>query len=874
MKKMLLVDGNSVLFRAYYATAYGRPMTTSSGIPTNGVFAFHNMLTKAIDLIQPDSIMVAFDSKKKNFRHEIYEDYKGGRKAAPDELVIQFSIAREYLDAFNICRYEQEGIEADDIIGSMVKKYPDWDINVLSSDHDLLQVIDDTTSVWLMKSGISEIQEMTKDTLKETMGIEPCQIIDLKGLMGDASDNIPGVPKVGEKTALKLLAQFESVEGVLSHVDEIPGKLHDNLVEHAELALMSKLLATIKVDEDIDVDLSCMMQKPVIEKQIAFFQKYEMNSLIKKLKEKTTLSLFDEEPIETEKRISTGGNIVSSCPQELFHDDVAIYLEHNFDSVYGTSILGIALADKKQSIYMTLDELRKDQACLDFLKSDAKKIVWDAKKMKHWMDKDNLEINNLAYDTMIAAFLCDTNCTSLERTLSKYNVSLEYTLDMIYGKENKPILPDIEKVTIFSCRNAQFIYDLYLKTSVELTELEMEELFYGLEMPLASILFEMEKEGVTIEQNIMNRIADETKAQVDELNEMILKYSSNINLNLNSPKQLAEFLFDELKLPENKKRSTSVEILEKLLGQHEVIKLLMQYRKVQKQYSTYAEGLKKSIMSDSKIHTIYNQCVTSTGRLSSTSPNLQNISIRDEESREIRKAFIPSEGNYLLAADYSQVELRVLAHMANEEKLIEAFTSGLDIHTKTAMEVFDLNENEVSSLHRRHAKAVNFGIVYGISDFGLANQLEISKNEAQQFIDRYLESYPNISIFMDKTVEECQRNGYVKTLLNRRRFIPEVNSEKYFEREAAKRAAMNAPIQGTAADLIKVAMINVDREIKRQNLKSKMILQVHDELIFDVYPDEVEMMKQLVVDQMIHAMNLKVPLDVQCQVGKDWYEAK
>lgn len=881
MKKMLLVDGNSLLFRAYYATIYGRPMTTSEGIYTNAVFAFANMLNKAMDIIHPDAVLVAFDSAKKNFRHEIFADYKGGRKETPEELIMQFSIVREYLDAMNICRYEKEGIEADDIIGSMVKKYRDWDINVLSSDHDLLQLIDDTTSVWLMKKGISEIEEMTEVGLIEKMGIKPEQIIDLKGLMGDASDNIPGVPKVGEKTALKLLQQYQTVEGVLSHVDEIKGKLHDNLVEFAQQARMSRILATIKTDEDIPLEIHDFTYEPKIADQIAFYQKYEMNSMIRKLKENP---IFKDDELDSQAREQKAEEItarqVVRCPETLLQEDVVVVLDWDSDHPYTSNLYGIALTDGKENVYLTLEDWKSDEALINFLEGNKRKIVYDCKTMMHVLKREKMTIHNMGYDAMIAAFLADTSISSLEKAQSVYGIMLPYQLHEIYGKDNKRMLPELNRQVEYCTTKASFILEIYRKTQVQLKDMEMESLFYDLEMPLARVLFEMEEAGVKIDIERLNQIAEEMKQKIDEISQRIYSYIADIEgeqvkeINLNSPKQLGELLFDRLGLPSGKKRSTSIDVLEKLKGMHPIIDELMEYRKYQKLYSTYAEGLKKSIFPDGRIHTLFNQCVTQTGRLSSTAPNLQNISVRDEEGRSIRKAFVPSEGNVMLASDYSQIELRVLAHMAKEEKLLDAFRHDLDIHTQTAKELFDCKQGEVSALQRRHAKAVNFGIVYGISDFGLSEQLQVSRKEAQAFIEKYLHSYPNISVYMKEIIEQCQTQGYVKTLLNRRREIPEIHDKNYMVREFGKRAAMNAPIQGTAADLIKLAMIRIDQKMKELNLKSKMILQVHDELIFDVVSSEQEIMLKLVQQQMEHAMELDVPLKVQSQLGTTWYEAK
>lgn len=868
MKKMLLVDGNSMLFRAFYATIYTRAMSTSQGIPTNAVFAFANMLNKALEIIQPDAVLVAFDSAKKNFRHELYSDYKGGRKQTPEELIVQFSIVREYLDAMNICRYEQPGIEADDIIGSLVKQYPDWDINVLSSDHDLLQVIDKTTSVWLMKKGISEIEEMTEDALKEKMGIEPKQIIDLKGLMGDASDNIPGVPKVGEKTAIKLLQQYASVEGVLQHVDEIKGKLHDNLVEFQEQAILSKTLATIKTDAEIPVDPSMMEMHPNLLEQMAFFKKYEMNSMLRKLEEQS-----QKKDVENESEEKQNVEFFEKCPQELLKENSIVVLDVNTENPYNADVYGILLSDGKQFAYIALEQALQDEKLQDFLASNKNKRVWDVKNMLHWSKKCGMTINGMNYDALIAAFLCDTACGSIDKVESCYGIALPYPLHEVYGKENRPMLPELPRQMEYCAAKAELINQLSEITSQRLKERNMEQLFYELEMPLAHILFEMEEAGVLINQSTLNEIAEQMKEKVESIRLTIMQYCTR-EVNLNSPKQLAELLFDELGLPANKKRSTSIDILEKLQGSHPIIDELIEYRKYQKLVSTYAEGLKKSIFPDSRIHTIFNQCVTQTGRLSSTAPNLQNISVRDEEGRSIRKAFVPSDGNILLSCDYSQIELRVLAHMADEKELIHAFNIDLDIHTKTAMDLFEVEKENVTSLMRRQAKAVNFGIVYGISDFGLSEQLQISRKEAKQFIDKYLATYPKISEYMKTVVEQCQTDGYVTTLLHRRREIPEIHDKNYMVREFGKRAAMNAPIQGTAADLIKMAMIRIHRAMKEKNLKSKMILQVHDELIFDVVLDELETMRKLVVEEMENAMELKVPLQVSKATGQTWYEAK
>ncbi len=864
MKKMMLVDGNSLLFRAFYATIYGRPMTTSEGIYTNAVFAFANMMNKAIDLIQPDAILIAFDSSKKNFRHELYSEYKGGRKETPIELIGQFQIIREFCDAMNYCRYEKEGIEADDIIGSMVNKYSNYDINILSSDRDLLQLINENASVWLLKKGLTDIDEVTNDNIIEKIGVNPKQIIDLKGLSGDKSDNIPGIPKVGDKTALKLLNEYHSLENIIENSINIKGKLGESITTYKEQALLSKRLATIKTDEEIPLNDYDFTYEPKVNEQMAFYQKYEMNSLIRKLQENS---------VKEVKESTTQIQHVLKCPSELLHEDVLILFDMDLENPYLASLYGLALKDEKNSVYMVLDDVMKDECLLSFLSSNLSKMSYDVKNVMHVLNRYDLVVNHLSFDAMIAIFLCDTTINSLEKIQIKYDFNLPYQLHEIYGKENKMTLPLLSQQIEHIGAKADLLYQAAIKSKEDLKTLELESLFYDIEMPLATVLFNMEKQGIHVDQNCLDDISKTMKDKIDEISSRMNEYTDE-EVNYNSPKQLAVLLFDKLGLKENKKRSTSIEILEKLKGKHPIIDDLISYRKYQKLVSTYSEGLKKSIFSDGKIHTIYNQCITQTGRLSSTAPNLQNISVRDEEGRLVRKAFVATGDNVLLSADYSQVELRILAHMAKEKRLIETFNLGIDVHTQTACDIFEVQQDEVTSLQRRQAKAVNFGIVYGISDFGLSEQLQISVKEAQAFIEKYLQTYPNISIFMKEVVDFCIENGYVKTILNRRREIKEIHDKNYMIREFGKRAAMNAPIQGTAADLIKIAMINIEKELKARKLKSKMILQVHDELIFDVVIEEIEVMKELVKSQMKHAMKLDVELEVQVECGKTWYEAK
>ena len=866
-KKLLLVDGNSMLFRAYYATAYGKPMTSSTGLPTNAIYGFALMLKKAIEIVQPDYILVPFDAGKHTFRHDLYADYKGGRKPAPDELVAQFSLVRDYLDSFNIKWVEKADIEADDLIGTMAKHSKDCHTVIFSSDHDLLQLVDNNIEVMLMKKGLTELEIVTPEYLKETMGIVPSQIIDLKGLMGDNSDNIPGIAGIGEKTALKLLSEYETVENVLDHAEEIKGATGKKIQAGKESALLSKTLATIKTDVDLDFTLEDCKFEPDYNKLIQYFKTLDMNSLIKQYEDKASSN--------TEKKELTEITFehVHKIPEQYFSRESAIFLEEDNGPFIHASIYGFSLCFKDAVFYITLDDVLKDSDLLDYFQNkNIKKIGYDIKRNKHLLNRVKMDIC-FSDDVMIISSLIDSSLTSRDKILENFGINYSLSFEDVFGKTNKPKLPEIEEEIKYSCERAQAIFKIYEESISKIEEYHMTSLYRDMEMPLTDILYEMEETGIYCDKDVLQQISFEMKQEIDKLQEAIYTLSGR-EFNINSPKQLGEVLYDDLGLPSGKKRSTSAEVLEKLNGIHPIIEQILSYRKIQKIYSTYAEGLQKYIQNDGRIHTIYNQCATQTGRLSSSDPNLQNISVRDEQGKIIRKAFLPSKGNVLISSDYHQVELRMLAHMANEDSLIEAFNSNIDIHTKTAMDIFHIPESEVDSDKRRRAKTVNFGIVYGISDFGLAEQLGITRREANNFINAYYESYPKIKTYMDSLVEGCEKNGYVTTLCNRRREIPEIRDKNHMIREFGKRAAMNAPIQGSAADLIKLAMIHIDKMMKDKKVKSKMILQVHDELIFDVPEDEVNLMKQIIEDGMTHAMTLKVPLTAECSIGTNWYEAK
>ena len=869
MKTLLLVDGNAMLFRAYYATAYGQRMTSRDGIPTNAIFGFANMLQKAMDLVQPDSILVAFDAGKHTFRHELYADYKGGRKPAPDDLVPQFQLVRDYLDAFHIRWVEMPDIEADDLIGSFSKSAEGYRTVIFSSDRDLLQLIGPSTTVMLMKKGITEMAEMTEDALKEEMGIVPSQIIDLKGLMGDHSDNIPGIPGIGEKTALKLLDQYHDVETVLAHADELKGALGKKVREGKESALLSKTLATIRRDVELPFSADDCAFVPDYPELIRYFESLNMNSMIRRYQDMASAEPEAAKPAETAVWFAEAEN----CPDDFFNADLAVWYDGDKAPFYLSELRGIALYNGAKGIYLTLENAMKDDALRSALNNAGhRRIGYDIKRNMHYADRFGLACS-FTDDVMIMANLADSELTSEDAIITKTGVTTSETYEQVYGTAARPKLPDMESVVRFACEKAKNTYELYYQFAPMLEEEKLTKLYEEMELPLTSILYQMEKTGVICDVHVLQDIASEMKKQIDELQAEIFDLA-DAQFNINSPKQLAEILYDRLGLPSGKKRSTGADVLEKLIGAHPIIPALLSYRKLSKIYSTYAEGLQKYICSDGRIHTLYNQCATQTGRLSSSEPNLQNISVRDEQGRIIRKAFLPEPGHVLISSDYHQIELRMLADMADESSMIDAFNNDIDIHTKTAMDVFGVEQDEVTKEMRRRAKTVNFGIVYGISDFGLAEQLGISRREAAEFIDTYFEKFPKIRTYMNSLVEFCEKNGYVLTVSGRRRNIPQIHEKNRMVREFGKRAAMNAPIQGSAADLIKLAMIHIDRMMKEAGVQSKMILQVHDELIFDVPESEIDTMKKLIETGMVNAMKLKVPLTVECSVGSDWYEAK
>ena len=854
--KILLIDGNSVLFRAFYATSFGSLMQTSFGAYTNAVYAFANMLNKALKLINPDYCVVAFDKGKHTFRHDLAPDYKGGRKQTPDELVEQFITVRQMLDAYNIKYLEYENIEADDIIGTLAKKY-DIETCIFSSDHDLFQLIDDSTSVYCMKKGMSDIQRLDEKALYEEYGLKPKQIIDFKGLAGDNSDNIKGVEGVGEKTAVKLLQEYESCEGIYEHIEEIKGKLKEKLINDKDSCFLSKTLATIKTDVDIPLEIDEFKLNINDETKNAFFEKYEMKSLISK-------DFVRKKKIEYKK--------VNKISKELLKD-AFIYFDSDDFSYFNRKTYGICVCNENGNEYIKINDALNDNDLLNYIASDNHKMVYDLKAAKHELDTLGLYIGLNSDDVFLMSYLANNENSDIGKILHRYGFYIDSELKDIYGSEKKPLEIDEDKQISRAYEITSILYNIYSLALKDLKDNEVYDLYTSVELPLVYVLYDMEKNGINCDEKELDIIATNTKNIITKLEQEIYQAVGH-EFNINSPAQLKDVLYVELDLPDLKKGSTNAEVLEKIVDYDPVISKILEYRKFSKLYSTYAEGLKKYICEDGKIHTIFSQTLTSTGRLSSSDPNLQNISVRDEDGREIRKAFKPSDGSLLLSCDYSQIELRVLASLANEPNMIEAFNNGIDIHDKTAMDIFGLSKDEVTPIVRRQAKAINFGVVYGISDFGLSNQAGLSIKDAKRFIEDYFKTYPNIKKYLDEQVEFCKENAYVKTMLNRRRYIPEINDSKWPIREFGKRAAMNATIQGSAADIIKMAMVNIYRRLEKEKLKSKLILQVHDELIFDVVKDEEEIMKTLVKDEMSNAYQLRCKLDSSMAIGNNWYEAK
>ncbi|WHY70809.1 DNA polymerase I [Fictibacillus enclensis] len=876
--KLVLIDGNSIAYRAFFALPL---LNNDKGVYTNAVYGFTTMLLRILEDEKPSHVLVAFDAGKTTFRHKTFEDYKGGRQKTPSELSEQFPLIRQLLDGFGIKRYELESYEADDIIGTLSKQAAegDWDVNVYTGDKDLLQLVTENVKVTLTRKGISEVEAYDLKQVEEKYGLTPHQIIDMKGLMGDPSDNIPGVPGVGEKTAIKLIKQFGSLEQTLDSIDQVSGaKLKEKLSDNRDQALMSKELATITHEAPLEVSLKdAVYQGYEAERLLPLFKDLGFNSLLERIggdSEQAMVSEEEKEEINFEKAKALNDEILSS--------PAALIVETTPETYHRAPVNGLAIVNENGRFYIPADLALSSPEFKQWAEDTSKeKFVFDAKRAYVALDWNNISLQGVTFDLMIASYLLNPSDSGDDVAViaKRYGIHDTDSEEAVYGKGAKRKVPEESVLSEHMVRKANSIYVLQEKLTNELKKNEQYELFADLELPLSLVLGEMETTGVKVDVGRLQSMGHELTEQLNAL-EADIHELAGVAFNINSPKQLGEILFEKLNLPPIKKTktgySTSVDVLEKLEGKHEIIRKILVYRQLGKLSSTYIEGLLKVVdQQTDKIHTRFNQALTQTGRLSSTEPNLQNIPIRLEAGRKIRQAFVPATSGWkILSADYSQIELRVLAHISQDENLMEAFKKEMDVHTKTAMDVFHVDMEDVTSEMRRHAKAVNFGIVYGISDYGLSQSLNITRKEAGEFIEQYLKTFPGVKEYMESIVRQAKQDGYVSTLMNRRRYLPEITSRNFNLRSFAERTAMNTPIQGTAADIIKKAMVEMERVLKEEKLEALMLLQVHDELIFEAPEHEIEKLSKLVPQVMESALGLDVPLKVDLNYGDTWYDAK
>lgn len=882
-KRLIIIDGNSIINRAFYALP---DMTNSEGLHTNAVYGFTRMLFKIIDDYKPTHISVAFDMKAPTFRHKEFSEYKAGRKKMPNELGQQLQPLKELLDTFNIHRMEMAGFEADDLIGTVAKKAEndDFKVYIVTGDKDAIQLASNKTTTLITKKGVGEVEEYNYDSVVERYEMTPNQFIDLKGLMGDKSDNIPGVPGIGEKTGIKLIKEFSSIENLIENTNQLKGSVKKKIEENKDQAVFSKKLATIITDVPIEISLDELSygdydKNAVIEE----FKKFGFNTLIKQV---LAMDGGNEESIVEEKielninhleDISAFKNEIEKT-NKLFIKTVSKVgniLEKNLIYVFVS-------ADGKNIYYINDEELELIKDIIS--NEEIKKIGYNLKDDYLALKPYDIQLNNMFFDIAIGEYLIDSkSSTSYECS----DIAMKYLTKKIKSKEEllgkgakakKFSDLELEELSIYFGEILNIVYNVYPIMEKAFKEMDMEYLFYDVEMPLVEVLGSMEYEGMAVDKNQLENIGNKFKEIISNLEEEIFTMAGE-KFNINSPKQLGVILFEKLELPVIKKTktgySTNADVLEKLRDKHEIIDKITEYRQIVKLNSTYVEGLSNIINPISgRIHSSFNQTITTTGRISSTEPNLQNIPVKTEMGREIRKVFIAKDNCKLVDADYSQVELRVLAHMSDDEHMIDAFQHNMDIHSKTASQIFGVDINDVTSLQRSEAKAINFGIVYGKTDFGLAQDLNIPVPKAKAYIESYFANYDKIKVFMDEAIKNATDKGYALTIFNRRRYIPEINSSNFMVRNQGKRFAMNAPIQGSAADIIKIAMVNVFTRLKDENLKSRLILQVHDELIVEALEEEIDKVCSIVKEEMESAVNLQVHLDVDLNVGDSWFETK
>ncbi|CAJ1185780.1 DNA-directed DNA polymerase I [Companilactobacillus paralimentarius DSM 13238 = JCM 10415] len=881
-KKLLLIDGNSVSFRAFFAMHNVLDkFVNGEGIHTNALYAFNNMLEIILKDEKPTHALVAFDAGKTTFRTKMFDEYKGTRAKTPQELMEQLPLIQEMLNYRGIKTYELPDYEADDIIGTMSHKAEKdgMDVTIITGDRDLTQLATDKVTVKVNVKGVTETESYTPEHVQEKLGITPNQIIDMKGLMGDNSDHYPGVEKVGEKTAIKLINEYGSVEGIYDHVDEMKkSKLKEHLISDKDKAFLSKKLATIDLDAPVEIKLSDLEYHGDDEEQLMqFYQKMNFKTFLSRMdvpQENTAEDLADitVKPLDDEA-VKT---IVSDSKAHTL-------IVEGFGENYHTApIIGILISDGKDFYGTTDFAILENKSLKNWLADKTKeKYLFDNKRTIALLHRYGCDLSGISFDMLLVSYLLDSNDNKQDIGLvaKNYNVNLP-TEEEFYGKGVKKAVPEDEKLLLnFLAQKAQVIDNLKDQMLKELKDNDQDSLYDEIELPLSIVLAEMEIKGITVEVSKLKEMENTFATRLAEIEKTIYEEAGK-EFNINSPKQLGVVLFEDLKLPVIKKTktgySTSVDVLEKLKDKSPVVQKVLDYRQISKIQSTYVVGLQKFVQPDNKIHTIYLQTLTQTGRLSSIEPNLQNIPIRIDEGKQIRKAFVPQHKDWeIFSADYSQVELRVLAHISGDEHMQEAFNEDYDIHAHTAMRIFGLNStDEVTPNMRRQAKATNFGIVYGISDYGLSQNIGISRKQAAAFIESYFEQYPGVKKYMDDIVKYARENGYVETIMHRRRYLPDIHSKNFNVRNFAQRTAMNTPIQGSAADIIKVAMINMQKMLVKESLQANLLLQVHDEMIFEAPVSEIATLEKLVPSVMDSAVKLDVPLKVETAHGKTWYEAK
>lgn len=878
---LIIIDGNSIINRAFYALP---DMSNNNGLKTNAIYGFTRMMFKIIEDYKPTHMSVAFDKKAPTFRHKEYSDYKAGRKKMPDELAQQLNPLKELLDKFNINRLELEGYEADDIIGTISKlgEENDFKVYIVTGDKDAIQLASHKTTTLITKKGVGEVEEYNYDSVIERYEMTPTQFIDLKGLMGDKSDNIPGIPGVGEKTGIKLLKEYSTIENLIEHTNELKGSIKKKIEENKDLAIMSKRLATIIRDVPIDINLEDLAygnydKDEVIEK----FKEFGFTSLISKLLDIDGGETSIKQEVDIE--IQHLENIDEFIKKAEESKNLIIDVVGKEGNILDKRILHVFLSlDGQKIYYVNEDEIDKISTLLS--NYEIKKLGYDLKEDYILLKPYNIELNNMYFDITIAEYLIDSkSSTSYECSV----IAMKYLTRKIKSKEEllgkgakakKFEEIDFKDLSEYISNILNTVANTYPKMEQKMVESEMDALFYHVEMPLVEVLGSMEYLGMKVDKEQLYELKEKFTKIIDKLESEIYEMAGE-SFNINSPKQLGIILFEKLGLPVIKKTktgySTNADVLEKLRDKHEIIDKITEYRQIVKLNSTYVEGLLNIINPKTgRIHSSFNQTITTTGRISSTEPNMQNIPVKTEMGRDIRKVFVSEDSCKLVDADYSQVELRVLAHMSKDENMIDAFKHGEDIHSKTASQIFDVDIKDVTSKQRIEAKAINFGIIYGKTDFGLSQDLNIPVYKAKEYIENYFLKYPKIKEFMDEAVEDATKTGYATTIQNRRRYIPEINSSNFMVRNQGKRFAMNAPIQGSAADIIKIAMVNVYNKLKDNNMKSKLILQVHDELIVEAVEDELEMAKKIVKEEMENAVAMDVHLDVDLNTGNSWYETK